>query len=273
MGVSTATIKQLYSLSMNECAEPTCERRLVEIDPRTERAVNYGEIAHIHGRQPNAERYDAAIAADPATVDGFDNLLLLCGQHHTQIDQTGAAKHYTPTLLRHWKENHQLKALANEDREWVYGGNTVVFNVEDQQVTLPYWHATNGDVRLYTDAQLAQANAATDLSILFSQIGDMLSILDQASGEPHDPSHQTFNDSYIAMLKERAERLKQSLRGTAPDGGFDSGLHRLYHNLQEGEDITLAELAQVGSVERQRSTTIIVGPTTPDRIADAITPD
>ncbi|WP_170786333.1 hypothetical protein [Ruegeria lacuscaerulensis] len=264
------TIKQLYGYSSNECAHPECDRTLIKLDVNTGKHVNYSEIAHIHGQKPGAERFLQEVFDDKKKLHGFYNLLLLCGEHHTQIDQEGAGKVYTADVVRKWKHDHMLKYIAETDREWVFGGQTINFWVEDEQVSLSYWITENGELKFHTDEQLLQTAAARDLSLLFGQLGSMLSILDQTTGEPADPSHQTFNDGYIRMLKKYAEEMKSSWLGTAPEGGYESGLHRLYSNLKQCPDITLGELADVGSEKRAMRTTLIIGEATPERIDEAL---
>jgi len=104
----------------------------------------------------------------------------------------------------------------------------------------------------------------------FGQLGAMLSLLEQASGEPENPSVQTRNDGYMRMLKEQSEQLKKSWNQNSPDGGYDSALHRVYDNFNKCPDITLGELAEVGSEKRTMKTTLILGEITPDRITETI---
>jgi len=270
MTYSMLTIKQLYGYSSNECAHPDCDRTLIKLDANTGKHVNYSEIAHIHGKKPGAERFLQEVFDDKKKLHGFDNLLLLCGEHHTKIDQKDAGKVYTADVLRKWKHDHMLKYHAETDREWVFGGKTINFWVEDEQVSLSYWIAKNGELRFHTDEQLLQTNAASDLWLLFTELGSMPSILDQATGEPADRSHQTFNDSYVRMLKEKAENMKSSPFVGAPEGGYKSGLHRLYSNLVKSRDITLGELVEVGTEKRAMRTTLISGEVTPERIDEAL---
>ena len=269
MTYSTLTIKQLYGYSSNECAHPECDTTLIELDANTGKHVNYSKIAHIHGQKPGAERFLQEVFDDKKKLHGFDNLLLLCGKHHDQIDQKGAGEHYTADMVRKWKNDHMLKYHAETDREWVFGGQTINFWVEGEQVSLSYWIAKSGELRFHTEEQLLQTTAARDLSLLFAQLGSMLSILDQTTGEPADPSHQTFNDGYMRKLKKYAEEMKSSWLGSAPEGGYESGIHRLYSNLDKCPDVTLGELAEVGSEKRAMRTTLIVGEATPERIAEA----
>lgn len=265
------TIKQLYGYSSNECAHPECDRALIKLDANTGKHVNYSEIAHIHGQKPAAERFQKDIFDDKKKLNGFDNLLLLCGEHHTQIDQKGAGKVYTAEVVRKWKHDHMLKYFAETDREWVFGGQSINFWVEGEQVSLSYWITESGDLKFHTDEQLLQTTAARDLSLLFGQLGSMLSILDQTTGEPADPSRQTLNDGCVRRLKKYAEDMKSSLLKPAPEGEYESVLHRLYDNLNQCPDITLGELAEVGTEERQMRTTLIIGEATSERIDEALT--
>ena len=270
MSFSPLTIKQLYGFSCNECAHPECSQTLVEIDERTKKAVNYGEIAHIHGQKPGAERFVQEIYDNKKSLHGFDNLILLCGKHHTQIDQRGAGETYTADLIREWKSSHILKSTAENDREWVFGGKTINFFYDEQQVILSYWITKSGQLRFHSQEQLEQTNAARDVSILLAQLSSLLSVFEQVSGEPDDPYNQTMNDGYMRMLKNNAEDLKKSLSGTSPEGGYESVLHRIYDNLRKCPDVTLSELAELGTEKRAMRTTLIFGEPTLDRIADAI---
>jgi hypothetical protein len=65
-----ATIKRLFARSGNRCAFPKCP---VEI-----------EMCHIKAARPGGPRYDPLQSA--AERHGYDNLILLCGTHHSVID-------------------------------------------------------------------------------------------------------------------------------------------------------------------------------------------
>lgn len=270
MSANTTTIKQLFGFSYNECAHPECEQKLIEIDTLTGNAVVYAEIAHIHGQKPDAERFSQKIYENKAELHGFDNLLLLCAKHHKQIDEKGAEEFYTADVVREWKSSHILKFAAEADREWVFGGQTINYSYEGTRYSLSYWITKAGELRFHSEEQLVQTNAARDVSLFFSQLSSLLDIFEQITGEPADPSHQTQNDGYIRVLKKDAEGLKSSWLGSAPEGGYESAFHRLVANLNKCPDITLAELAEVGTKKREMKTTLLVGEVTPGRIAEAI---
>ncbi|MEE9387320.1 MAG: hypothetical protein V3U96_01815 [Paracoccaceae bacterium] len=270
MSASRTTIKQLFGFSYNECAHPDCPQALIEIDKLSGKSANYAKIAHIHGQKPGAERFLQKVYDDELLLHGFDNLLLLCGKHHDQIDQPGAEEFYTADLVREWKSNHMLKAAAEVDREWVFGGQTINFGHEGQNVSLSYWITNTGELRFHSQEQLVQTSAAFDMSYLFRQLGTLFSLFEQITGEPDDPSNQSVNDSYIRELKKQAEGMKRGISGSGPRDGYESALHRIYENLNKCPDITLEELAEVGTEKQAMKTTLIVGEVTPERIAEAI---
>ena len=258
-----STIKKLYGCSYNECAHPDCEAKIVEFDSATGQWVNYGEVAHIHGRKAGSERYDETLIV-AGTVDGFGNLMILCGRHHTQIDQRGAGATYTADLLRNWKAEHTLKKQAEHDgeREWVFGGQTLSFTVGCERVTLSYWHDADGNLQFYSPEQLEEVAALRDASLWLSQIGSLLRLIESVSGEPDNPSRVTQNDNLVRMLKQAVQRLHR---------GGAGGLERFYRNLRRSPNATLRELAEVGTVDRQMKTTILVGRATPERLTSALT--
>jgi len=271
MSVGRTVIKQLYGFSYNECAEPDCSQTLIEVDALTGRAANYAKIAHIHGRKPGAERFLQEVYDDKTTLHGFANLILLCGRHHDQIDQPGAeGGGYTADLIRDWKASHMVRVAADLDREWVFGGRSLNFHHDGELVTLSYWVSKAGRLRFHSEDQLRQTDAARDLSVLLSQLGGLLGTFEEITGEPADASNQTANDGYLRVLKRQAEELKKRWAGSGPKGGYESALHRVYDNLARCPDITLGELAEVGSERRAMKTTLLVGEATPERVARAM---
>ncbi len=222
--------------------------------------MNYGKIAHIHGRKTKAERFEQAVFDDKVLLHGFDNLLLLCGKHHDQIDQTGAEKFYTADLVRQWKSDHLLKAAAELDREWVFGGHAVChFDHEGQLVEIRGWSTKAGDFRFYFSEQLAQVRAARDMSIMLGQFRQLLATLELYSGKPSDPYHVSEDDSHIRELKKLAYGLRRPFGKSNTQDDYETAMHRVYDNLGACSDITLSELAEVGTVDRTMRTTVFVG--------------
>jgi hypothetical protein len=93
------TIKRLFAVSGNECAFPRCKQPLIENN------TVVGEMCHIKGEKPKAARYDPN--QTDRERDSFENLILLCGTHHTIID--GDEKKYTVERLTAMKAKHKSK--------------------------------------------------------------------------------------------------------------------------------------------------------------------
>lgn len=96
-------IKQLYALSGNECANPSCSNKLVYPDDN----AKDDQICHIEAASSNGPRYNPNQTDDERR--SFDNLILLCHKCHDMIDNNPAI--YTVELLKKWKKNHQEKIL------------------------------------------------------------------------------------------------------------------------------------------------------------------
>ena len=83
MGKSSRATKILFALAGNMCSMPGCNRRLVEEGAQGHYVV--GVMAHIKGERPRATRYDPNMTT--AQRQAPENLILLCPNHHTEIDK------------------------------------------------------------------------------------------------------------------------------------------------------------------------------------------
>ena len=97
--ITLNTIKKLYALSGNKCANPDCQRELVKD------GTLLGEIAHICAANPNGPRYDLSMTDDERR--GYSNLILLCGDCNKIIDDN--PDKYPVGLLREWKQKHESR--------------------------------------------------------------------------------------------------------------------------------------------------------------------
>lgn len=107
MQPTQSTLKRLFARSGNRCAFPRC------VAPLTHNDTLIGEVCHIKGDKPGAARYDTS-QADPER-QAYDNLIVLCPNHHTVIDDDEVA--YTVERLLRMKTEHEAHATVIPDSE------------------------------------------------------------------------------------------------------------------------------------------------------------
>jgi hypothetical protein len=110
MAPSLPVVKTLFALSGNVCAYRGCE---VKLTNPTWQGVN-AHVAHIRGEKPGAARFDPSMTE--AERHDFENLILLCPNHHRMIDDLEPEQH-TVEMLRQMKHRHESRweQWASED--------------------------------------------------------------------------------------------------------------------------------------------------------------
>lgn len=96
MSISSKDIKLLWGRAAGRCSAPGCR---LDLTPLLEKSgpVVLGEMAHVIGRKPGSARSDDTVGED----NSYDNLILLCPNHHTMVDKAQAD--YPIEVLRKWK--------------------------------------------------------------------------------------------------------------------------------------------------------------------------
>ncbi|GAB1372482.1 hypothetical protein MASR1M45_25440 [Candidatus Kapaibacterium sp.] len=100
-----STVRRLDTLSGNECAHPNCNKNLIAEDGIS----IISKICHIAAASKEGPRFDENMTDDERR--GFDNLILLCDEHHVIIDNKDNESEYTSSLLKQWKNDHEKKIL------------------------------------------------------------------------------------------------------------------------------------------------------------------
>ncbi|HGY1113608.1 ABC-three component system protein [Providencia rettgeri] len=138
-------IRRLDTLSGNKCAAPYCDKNLVSIDGSS----IVSKICHIEAASPKGPRFNPSMTDDQRR--SYDNLILLCDECHTMIDDMDNLHKYPVSLLHEWKKEHEeigmqkkavkksmlmsaIDAIANvdfDDSDSTYElGTTTIFNIE-----------------------------------------------------------------------------------------------------------------------------------------------
>lgn len=97
------TLKILFTMSGNRCAEPTCNNPIVKSSTELSSAILVGQIAHIYALSDDGPRGKRGLNAKQRNAP--DNLLLLCPTHHVVVD--GQHETYPASLLLDWKEKQE----------------------------------------------------------------------------------------------------------------------------------------------------------------------
>lgn len=95
------TIKKLFALSGNLCAFPSCNKVLVNRNNAKD-----SQICHIEAASEGKKRYNPQMT-DIDRAD-YSNLILLCMQHHDEIDTVNK---YTVDVLKKMKSDHEAIQL------------------------------------------------------------------------------------------------------------------------------------------------------------------
>ena len=111
------TIRRLDKLSGNQCAEPSCQKNLIAEDGQS----IISKICHIEAASKNGPRWNANMNDDERR--DFSNLILLCDEHHTIIDNKVNEIRFPVSLLKKWKTEHEAKIL-----KLISGSNILVKN-------------------------------------------------------------------------------------------------------------------------------------------------
>jgi hypothetical protein len=104
--------KFLWVRCGNYCAFPACHQKLAHEGSQGEEVI-IGIEAHIKGEKPGAARYDPNMSDKERNC--YKNRILLCGTHHTEVDQD--EKFYTIEKLLEMKEKHEKWVSQNLRKE------------------------------------------------------------------------------------------------------------------------------------------------------------
>jgi hypothetical protein len=103
--IKLSVIKRLFAMSGNKCAFPACQVPIIESE-----GIVTGLICHIKARSSKGPRYDPAQPDEEK--NSFENLVLLCGRHHTIVDADPQI--YDARSLAEMKAIHERSAGRKE---------------------------------------------------------------------------------------------------------------------------------------------------------------
>ncbi|PSL12023.1 hypothetical protein CLV44_1207 [Marinobacterium halophilum] len=172
MSISNPEVKKLYGLSAGRCN--ICKKGLFENE------VHIGQMAHVIGRSVDGPRGRDVLGGDR---DSYENLILLCANHHIEVDQNTEA--YPVNRLLEIKQSHEYLVASQFEhpKERLRDINFINLFME----FVPF-----------TRLQSLTHNLPSSINLDFSLVGDMFEAL--TIDNPHlyplnDPElNQKFNN-------------------------------------------------------------------------------
>lgn len=106
MSISEKDIKKLWGLAAGRCSRLGCEQECIRFLDANDTTV-IGEMAHVIAKQPKGPRGQAEGGSD-----SYENLILLCPTHHTEIDKAPAGT-FPAELIHGWKTAHEQRVIRS----------------------------------------------------------------------------------------------------------------------------------------------------------------
>lgn len=94
--------RELFLYSGNQCAFPGCMKPLLN-----KKGSYVAEIAHIEGVAASSARHNKKLSNDD--LRAVSNLMLMCPNHHVEIDDKKRLGEFTVKVLLEMKEKHESK--------------------------------------------------------------------------------------------------------------------------------------------------------------------
>lgn len=96
-----AVLRELYLKSGNRCAFPGCNRSILN-----DQGVLIGDVCHIEAAMPGGPRFNDDPAQTNEDRRAFNNLVLLCHDHHLETDDE---EKFPVTRMKEIKKEHEQK--------------------------------------------------------------------------------------------------------------------------------------------------------------------
>lgn len=105
---NTLTVLRVYTASAGRCSFFGCPRYVLKESLTYSDAV-LGNVAHIVGESTDGPRGNHPMTL-PKRAE-FENLMLMCTEHHAFIDKRENWDKYPVTLLKKWKKEHESRMM------------------------------------------------------------------------------------------------------------------------------------------------------------------
>lgn len=141
MAIREKAIKLLWSNAAGRCSFTDCNERLTVEQAAHSAPHTLGEMAHIKGKNKGSNRYDETQIYEQR--DSYENLILLCPNHHTLVDKPENEEMYTIDVLLKMKICHEASISKRLDSVKISDIDTLkdeisIYLAENRQVWFQY---------------------------------------------------------------------------------------------------------------------------------------
>lgn len=132
----------LWGRAAGRCEFEGCNQALYKSSV-TQEPVNTAQKAHIHAFSAAGPRGDQRAAR--RSLNSIENLMLVCGGCHTNIDKHWTRNRYTASMLRKWKATHEERIARVAEISPDKRSHILLFhaNIGDHRAPLHYRHAAD----------------------------------------------------------------------------------------------------------------------------------
>ncbi len=164
-----STIRRLDILSGNECSAPDCSNKLIARDGQT----IVSKICHIEAASVNGPRFNPNMTDDERRH--FDNLILLCDECHSIIDNPENESKYPVVLLKEWKKEHEGKrqySILTQKTSLLDSAIRAIsdFDFDDDSIPLEVPKAFNPIDKIDFNSVKRNRNLIQEYSVFFPKI-------------------------------------------------------------------------------------------------------
>jgi hypothetical protein len=130
MAVKSTDTKRLWALAGGMCSFSACRRPLASKSDTSSRPALIGEECHIVAKSPRGPRGKSPLPAEQR--DEYENLILLCRNHHKEIDSN--VNKYSAEVLLDIKNSHEdfVRTLHSTGHCVHRNGGVLLFFLDDE---------------------------------------------------------------------------------------------------------------------------------------------
>lgn len=192
-------LKKLFALSGNNCAMTNCPNKLISKDGNTV----IGKICHIEAASVNGPRWNKDMTDDERR--GFDNLILMCSDHHDEIDNELNLSRYTTPILQQMKSDYENGNIDSpfEIRE------EYIDQLNDQLTEL--LELTNTTHNKVSNIEQIVTSSAEEIIKIQNQMKDFMASFDKGLSEGIDLRYDWVGSEKMQVFESLLKKYNDSI--------------------------------------------------------------